>query len=268
MEEPINADRLFGHRHSRAERIAKARFDSPRRRPARSRGRRGAQRRRRRRRPRRSACAASRPGETLVLIDGVSVGSPTDHQRRLRLRQYLAAPTSSASRFCAVRNRRSTGRTRWAASSTSSPARAPRRPQTHGDDPRRQLRHAVDAGDDVRRRRSMDLFARRQSLHSDGFPRYGYRIPYPLVIGDGVTPLPPLPADDPVNKGGATARFGYKASDSVTIDFGGSLFGNASAFRQSRRLRRQRRVQQLQLTARPGSATALFAPSSIPRAAR
>ncbi len=64
-------------------------------------------------------------------------------------------------------------------------------------------------------------------LHSDGFPRYGYRVPYPLVIGDGVTPLPPLPADDPVDKGGATARFTYKASDSVTLEFGGSLFGNA-----------------------------------------
>ena len=66
-------------------------------------------------------------------------------------------------------------------------------------------------------------------LHSDGFPRYGYRISTPLTIGSGA-PLPPLPSDDPDNKGGATARFSYKASDSLTIEFGGSLFGNGLRF--------------------------------------
>ena len=66
-------------------------------------------------------------------------------------------------------------------------------------------------------------------LHSDGFPRYGYRIDRPLFDGAGV-PLPPLPADDPTNKGGLAGRFTYKLSDTATIDAGFSLFGNALRF--------------------------------------
>ena len=56
------------------------------------------------------------------------------------------------------------------------------------------------------------------ALHSDGFPRYGYRIDRPLTLGDGVTPLPPLPSGDPTDKSGASGRFTYKLSDDVTID--------------------------------------------------
>ena len=67
-------------------------------------------------------------------------------------------------------------------------------------------------------------------LHSDGFPRYGYRIGRPIVIGDGVTPLPPLPPDDPVDKGGLAGRFSYRLSDAVTIDTGLNLQGNAIRF--------------------------------------
>ena len=50
----------------------------------------------------------------------------------------------------------------------------------------------------------------------------------------------------PINKGGATARFSYKASDSVTVEFGGSLFGNALRFDNPGAVDPQRRVQQLQ----------------------
>jgi vitamin B12 transporter len=66
-------------------------------------------------------------------------------------------------------------------------------------------------------------------LHSDGFPRYGYRIDRPLYDGNG-DPLPPLPADDPTNKGGLAGRFTYKLSETATIDAGFSLFGNALRF--------------------------------------
>ena len=66
-------------------------------------------------------------------------------------------------------------------------------------------------------------------LHSDGFPRYGYRIDRPLTDGAG-DPLPPLPSDDPTNKGGLSARFTYKLSEDATIDAGFSLFGNALRF--------------------------------------
>jgi vitamin B12 transporter len=69
-----------------------------------------------------------------------------------------------------------------------------------------------------------------EALHSDGFPRYGYRIDRPLVIGDGVTPLPPLPADDPTNKGGATGRVSYKVSDDVTVETGYAIYGNMIRF--------------------------------------
>ncbi len=66
-------------------------------------------------------------------------------------------------------------------------------------------------------------------LHSDGFPRYGYRIGRPLYDGAG-DPLPPLPADDPTDKGGLAGRFSYKVNADVSIDAGFSLFGNALRF--------------------------------------
>jgi vitamin B12 transporter len=70
------------------------------------------------------------------------------------------------------------------------------------------------------------------ALHTDGFPRYGYRIDRPLsqLLPFTLSPLPPLPADDPTNKGGASGRFSYRLSDDVTIDAGFSAFGNALRF--------------------------------------
>ena len=70
-------------------------------------------------------------------------------------------------------------------------------------------------------------------LHSDGFPQYGYRINRPLTLADGITPLPPLPSSDPVNKGGASARFSYKVNENVTLDFGFTGFGNRLSFDNS-----------------------------------
>jgi vitamin B12 transporter len=67
-------------------------------------------------------------------------------------------------------------------------------------------------------------------LRTQGFPRYGYRIGRPLVIGDGVTPLPPLPDGDPASKGALAGRFSYKLSEAVTIDMGLNLQGNAIRF--------------------------------------
>jgi vitamin B12 transporter len=67
-------------------------------------------------------------------------------------------------------------------------------------------------------------------IHSDGFPRYGYRINRPLFMANGVTPLPPLPWGDPTNRGGATGRISYRLSDSATLEFGLSGFGNAIRF--------------------------------------
>ncbi len=66
--------------------------------------------------------------------------------------------------------------------------------------------------------------------HSDSFPAYGYRVNRPLVIGDGVTPLPPLPDSEPVNKGGINGRFTYTISPTASVDFGFSEFGNGLEF--------------------------------------
>ena len=71
------------------------------------------------------------------------------------------------------------------------------------------------------------------ALHIDGFPRYGYRITRPLTIGDGVTPLPPLPSDDPTNKGGASARLGYRFSEDLSVEGAFIGYDNRDPLRQS-----------------------------------
>ena len=112
-------------------------------------------------RSRRFACAAANPGETLVLIDGVRVGNPTVDRRLGRFRQSLRGRH---------RTHRDPAR---AAVGALRLGRDGRRDQHHhpqggedaaslGDGGGRELRHAVDPGDDVGRRRPLDLFARRQ----------------------------------------------------------------------------------------------------------
>ena len=68
------------------------------------------------------------------------------------------------------------------------------------------------------------------ATYSQSFPAYGYRVNRPLVIGDGVTPLPPLPDSAPVDKGGLIGRFTYTISPTASVDFGFSGFGNANVF--------------------------------------
>ena len=68
------------------------------------------------------------------------------------------------------------------------------------------------------------------ATYSQSFPAYGYRVNRPLVIGDGVTPLPPLPDSAPVDKGGLNGRFTYTISPTASVDFGFSGFGNAIVF--------------------------------------
>lgn len=68
------------------------------------------------------------------------------------------------------------------------------------------------------------------AMYTDGFPQYGYRINRPLTMIDGVTPLPGLPWGDPNTKGGANGTFSYKLSDTASVDFGFSVFGNGLRF--------------------------------------
>lgn len=68
------------------------------------------------------------------------------------------------------------------------------------------------------------------ALHTEAFPRYGYRINRPLTIGDGVTPLPPLPPNDPTNRMGATARLGFEITDTLSVEGGFTGYDNAIRF--------------------------------------
>jgi vitamin B12 transporter len=68
------------------------------------------------------------------------------------------------------------------------------------------------------------------AMHTQGFPQYGYRVDRPLTIGDGVTPLPPLPGNSPSDKGAVDGRFTYTLSPTVSIDAGFDLYGNGLTF--------------------------------------
>jgi len=168
------------------------------------------------------------PGETLVLIDGVRIGdaaatdgsvdfgnlAPVDIDRIEILRGPQSALYGSDAMGGVINIITRRGST------------TPRRNVTveAGSYGTLSTRATLSGGDD---RWTYSLGV--NLLHSDGFPRYGYRIDRPLYDGAG-DPLPPLPADDPTNKGGLAGRFTYKLSDSATIDAGFSLFGNALRF--------------------------------------
>ena len=175
------------------------------------------------------AIRGANPGETLVLIDGVRIGDPTatdgsvdfgnlavtDIERIEVLRGPQSALYGSDA-MGGVINIITRKGTRTPVRSVSIEAGRYRtidtRASMSGGDDRWTYAFSIDA------------------LHSDGFPRYGYRIDRPIVIGDGVTPLPPLPPDDPTNKGGATARLSYRVSDDLTVETGLAAYGNMIRF--------------------------------------
>jgi vitamin B12 transporter len=68
------------------------------------------------------------------------------------------------------------------------------------------------------------------AMHTEGFPQYGYRVDRPLTIGDGVTPLPPLPSNQPSDKGALDGRFTYTVSPTISVDAGFDVFGNGLTF--------------------------------------
>jgi len=172
---------------------------------------------------------AANPGQTLVLIDGVRVGNPTATDGSLDFGNLSAVDIE---RIEILRGPQSALYGSDAMGGviniiTRKGGKTPRRTVTleAGSYGTLSTRATMSGGDD-RWTYSLGVSA----LHSDGFPRYGYRIDRPIVIGDGVTPLPSLPVDDPTDKGGLSGRFSYRASDNVTIDFGFSAFGNALRF--------------------------------------
>lgn len=71
------------------------------------------------------------------------------------------------------------------------------------------------------------------AMHSDGFPRYGYRINRPIFGSDydgNPWPLPKLPKDDPVDKAGINGNILYKISPDVSVETGLSYFANDLQF--------------------------------------
>jgi vitamin B12 transporter len=169
------------------------------------------------------------PGQTLVLIDGVRVGDPASIDGSLDFGNLSAVDVE---RIEILRGPQSALYGSDAMGGviniiTRKGAKKPHRNVTveAGSYGTLSTRASLSGGDDA-----WTYSLGVNLLHSDGFARYGYRIDRPIVIGDGVTPLPPLPADDPTDKGGFAGRFTYRLSQDVTIDAGFSLFGNALRF--------------------------------------
>ena len=67
------------------------------------------------------------------------------------------------------------------------------------------------------------------ALHSDSFAHYGYRISRPLTIGDGVTPLSPLPNTQPMNRGGVNIKLGYAITENLFLE--GTVYGSSNHIR-------------------------------------
>jgi len=173
----------------------------------------------------------SNPGETLVLIDGVRIGDPSSIDGSLNFGNLSAVDIE---RIEVLRGPQSALYGSDAMGGviniiTRKGGKTPHRSVTveAGSYGTISTRATMSGGDDV-----WTYSLGVNALHTDGFPRYGYRIDRPLsqLLPYTLSPLPPLPADDPTNKGGASGRFSYRVSDTVTIDAGFSLFGNALRF--------------------------------------
>ena len=100
-----------------------------------------------------------------------------------------------------------------------------------GDGRRRQLRHDSRPRLDVGRPTTTGpIRSASPPCTRTAFPQYGYRVDRPLTIGDGVTPLPPLPGDQPSDKGALDGRFTYTVSPTISVDAGFDVFGNGLTF--------------------------------------
>ncbi len=171
----------------------------------------------------------STPGQTLVLVDGVRLGDPTstdnapdlgtiaigDVERIEVLRGPQSALYGSDAMGGVVQiiTRRGAGPIKKSVTVEAG---------AYGT---LHTRAAVSGGDKV----ATYAFS-IDALHSQGFPRYGYRATHPIFLSDGVTPLPPLPGSDPTNRGGVTGRVTYTLGDANEAEFGFAGNGERIAF--------------------------------------
>jgi vitamin B12 transporter len=171
------------------------------------------------------------PGQTLVLIDGVRIGNPSSTDGSVDFGNLSAVDVE---RIEVLRGPQSALYGSDAMGGviniiTRKGGKTPHRSVTveAGSYGTISTRATMSGGDDL-----WTYSLGVSALHSDGFPRYGYRVDQPpaQLFPYTTPPLPPLPADDPTDKGGASGRFSYRLSDEVTIDAAFSLFGNALRF--------------------------------------
>jgi len=170
----------------------------------------------------------STPGQTLVMIDGVRIGDPsstdgsvdlgglvvTDFDRIEILRgpQSALYGSSAMGGVINIITRRGAGAPHASVlMEGGSYATGHTRASLSGSAGNLSYAFAVDA------------------LYTGAFPRYGYRITRPITIGDGVTPLPPLPAEDPTRKGGFHGRVAYDFTQDASIE--AAVIGTSSSIR-------------------------------------
>ena len=152
------------------------------------------------------------PGQTLVLIDGVRVGDPTATDGSVDFGNLSAVDIE---RIEILRGPQSALYGSDAMGGviniiTRKGAKTPRRNVTvEGGSYGTLSTRATMSGGDDRWTYSLGV----NLLHSDGFPRYGYRIDRPMVDRRRRRRCRRLPADDPTDKGGASGALLLQASD-------------------------------------------------------
>ena len=167
----------------------------------------------------------SNPGQTLVLIDGVRVGDPTGTDGAF---DFGALALGDIERIEVLRGPQS------ALYGSDAMGGVVQIITRKGEGPPKKsvfieggaygtlhTRASVSGGTDT-----VSYAFSVDALHSDGFPRYGYRPNHPIFLLDGVTPLPAAPGGDPTNRAGASGRVSYKLGEATDVELGFSGSSN------------------------------------------
>ena len=167
----------------------------------------------------------SNPGQTLVLIDGVRIGDPTGTDGAF---DFGTLALGDIERIEVLRGPQS------ALYGSDAMGGVVQIITRKGEGPPRKS-VAIEGGayGTLRTRASISGGADTVSyafsvdaLHSDGFPRYGYRANHPVFLLDGVTPLPAAPGGDATNRAGVSGRVSYKLGEATEVEVGFSGSSN------------------------------------------